>query len=66
MAIRHKMEFNLLQCIVEPQNDIASRSSSSSDVTLSSSKSDGDAPVVVVSRSRSQILNCSHVVSTLE
>jgi len=50
---RHKMEFKLLECIVEPGDDVISYSSSScnSDVTVSD-ESDGDAPVISVSRSR--------------
>jgi len=45
---RHKMEFRLLECVVEPPSI-----SSSSDVTASSTESDGDAPVIDVSHSRS-------------
>ena len=49
---RQKMEFDLLQCMVEPQSI---SSSSSSNASVSSIESDGDAPVIVVSDSRSDI-----------
>ena len=50
------MDFNLVQCIVEPENiGCSSNSSCSSDAAASSTESDGDAPVIVVSHSRSHL-----------
>jgi len=55
-AGEHRMDFNLVQCIVEPENiGCSSNSSCSSDAAASSTESDGDAPVIVVSHSRSHL-----------
>jgi len=52
---QQKVEFDLVECIVEPQHSSSSSSSSSSDVSISSLESDDGAPVIVVSRSRSDL-----------